>query len=234
MPADLAYHGSSGHYFARHAEHGTWNAYVDRPALADLAGEVAGLRILDAGCGAGHHTAGLVERGASMLGLDGSPELVDHARTRLGDRAEIQQHDLDTPLDTIADQSFDGVLCALVLHHLRNRAQFLREVFRVLRPGGWFALSSTHPTSDWRHFEDSYFSEEWVDLMMRDGEHSIRYQRMSLETIVAELLTAGFVLERLVEPRPAEALRTINPDAYANLHQNPSLLALRLRRPVSP
>jgi len=231
MPSNLAYHGSHGHYFANHAENGTWNAYVDRPAMIKLTGAVAGQRILDAGCGAGHHAAGLVERGASVLGLEGSAELVAHARTRLGDRAEVQQHDLNTPLETLTDESFDGVLCALVLHHLQARAQFLSEVFRVLRPGGWFALSTTHPTSDWRHFEDSYFSQEWVDLMMRDGEHSIRYQRMSLEVIVDELMSAGFILERLVEPRPAAALREINPDAYDTLRRNPSLLALRLRRP---
>lgn len=87
------------------------------------------------------------------------------------------------------------MLCGLALHHLRARALFLDEVSRVLRPGGWFALSTTHPTSDWRHFEDSYFSSERVDLTMRDGRHSIRYQRMSLETIVEELLSAGFILE---------------------------------------
>jgi len=231
MPVNLAYHGSNADYFANHAEKGTWNAYVDRPAMLNLIGEVAGKRILDAGCGAGHYAAALVERGASVLGVEGSAELVAHARARLGDRAEVRQHDLNTPLDIVADAAFDGVLCALVLHHLQARSEFLREVFRVLRPGGWFALSTTHPTSDWRHFEDSYFSQEWVDLIMRDGKHSIRYQRMSLETILNEVLSAGFILERLVEPRPADALREINQAAYDNLTRNPSLLALRLRRP---
>lgn len=231
MASDLAYHGSNGDYFASHAEHGTWNAYVDRPAMVDLTGEVAGQRILDAGCGAGHHAAGLVERGASVLGLEGSAELVAHARHRLGDRAEVQQHDLNTPLVNVEGESLDGVLCALVLHHLRAREQFLHEVFRVLRPGGWFALSTTHPTTDWQQFGKSYFSQEWVDLMMRDGKHSIRYQRMSLEAIIDELLSAGFILERLVEPRPVEALREVNPDAYDKLLKNPSLPALRLRRP---
>ena len=130
--------------------------------------------------------------------------------------------------------SIDGVLCALVIHHLSTRPQFLGEVFRVLRPGGWFALSTTHPTSDWRHFEDSYFSQEWVELKMRDGVHSIRYQRMSMEAIIDEVLAAGFVLEQLVEPRPIDALRIDDPAAYERVNENPTLLALRLRRPSDP
>lgn len=44
--------------------------------MVDLIGAVAGQRILDAGCGAGHYASGLDERGASVLGLEGSSELV--------------------------------------------------------------------------------------------------------------------------------------------------------------
>ena len=124
MPSNLAYHGSLGHHFISNAANSAYNAHLDRPAMLQLAGA-------------------LVERGASVLGLEGSAELVAHARTRLEDRAEIRQHDLNTPLDGIADASFDGVLCALVLHHLADRDQFLHELFRVLRPGGW--LVPTHP-----------------------------------------------------------------------------------------
>ena len=231
MTSNLAYHGSHGDYFAEHADTSIWNSYVDRPTMLALLGDVSGQRVLDAGCGAGHYAAALVERGASVLGLDGSAVLVAHARHRLGDQADVVQHDLDTPLDLLADADLDGVVCALVLHHLRARSQFLSEVFRVLRPGGWFVLSTTHPAFDWKHFGDPYFSQEWVELMMRDGKHSIRYQRMSLETILGELLSAGFVLERLVESRPADALREKNPEVFEDLNQQPSLLALRLRRP---
>ncbi|MBM0207134.1 methyltransferase domain-containing protein [Micromonospora sp. STR1s_5] len=53
----------------------------------------------------------------------------------LSDRAEVQQHGLDTPLAFAADASFDGVVCAL-LHHLTSRARFIGEIRRVLRPGG--------------------------------------------------------------------------------------------------
>lgn len=230
MTSNFAYHGSIGDSFADRAEDGTYNAYVDRPAMLDLVGEVAGQRVLDAGCGPGLHAAALAERGASVVGLEGSAALVEHARARLGDGAEVHQHDLNLPLDTLADGSFDGALCALVLHHLHDRPQFLSEVSRVIRPGGWFVLSTSHPTSDWRHFEGSYFSEEWVDLDLRDGKHTVHLQRMTLEMIFDELLGAGFTVERLVEPRPAEALRSVDAIAYERLTQAPSFIAFRLRR----
>lgn len=231
MPSNLAYHGSLGDHFNVNAEHSAYNAYIDRPAMLDLAGDVAGQRILDAGCGAGFYAAALADRGASVLGLEDSAVLVAHARARLGDRAEVRQYDLNTPLDELGDGSFDGAVCALVLHHLADRPRFLGEVFRVLRPGGWFVLSTTHPAADYRHFADSYYSEDWVDLALPDGRHSVRFQRMNLEVLLGEVLGAGFVLERLVEPRPVEAYRDIDADRYAQLVDRPTLLAVRLRRP---
>lgn len=230
MTSNLAYHGPLGDAFAAIAEHGAHNAYVDRPAMLELAGDVTGQHIVDLGCGTGSHATGLIERGATVVGLEGSATLTARARARLGDRAEIRQHDLDTPLP-FEPESFDGALCALVLHHLRDRRRFLAEVHRVLRPGGWFAISTTHPAADWRFFQDSYFSDEWVDLPTPDGKHTIQFQRMSLETIIGEVLAAGFVLERLVEPRPVEALRAVDPAAYDRLSEKPTFLAIRLRRP---
>ncbi|MGC4900440.1 class I SAM-dependent methyltransferase [Micromonospora echinospora] len=230
MPAAHAYHDEAGDVFAAHAADAPHNAYTDRPATLSLAGDVAGLRILDAGCGGGHYAAELVDRGAEVVAVDGSATLVGHARALLGGRVQVQQHDLDTPLDFAADASFDGAVCALVLHHLTDRARFLGEVRRVLRPGGWFLLSTTHPMSEWRYFGGSYFDESWVDFPVADGI-TARSQRMTFETLVTEVLDAGFVLERLVESRAVETLRTVNPARYERLTERPSFVALRLRRP---
>ena len=230
MPAAHAYHDQAGDVFAAHAADGPHNAYTDRPAMLTLAGDVAGLRVLGAGCGGGHYAAELVGRGAEVVAVDGSATLVGHARALLGDRAEVLHHDLDAPLEFAAAASFDGVVCALVLHHLTDRAGFLGEVRRVLRPGGWFLLSTTHPLSDWRYFGGSYFDESWVEFPMADGI-TMRFQRMTLESLMTEVLDAGFVLERLVEPRAVETLRAINPERYERLTERPSFVALRLRRP---
>jgi hypothetical protein len=54
---------------------------------------------------------------------------------------------------------------------------------------------------------------------------------MPLETFLNELLVAGFMLERLIEPRPTPGLRELDETAYNELHQAPCFVAVRLLRP---
>lgn len=130
-------------------------------------------------------------------------------------------------MDFAADASFDGIVCALVIGHLTNRRQLLAEMRRVLRPAGWLVISTTHPTADWRHFGGSYYDDSWVDLP--HGPGALHFQRMTVETFLGELLDAGFLLEKLVEPRPRAELRTVDEAAYTRLTERPSFLAARLR-----
>ncbi|MFE4537492.1 hypothetical protein ACFRKB_20775 [Streptomyces scopuliridis] len=95
-----------------------------------------------------------------------------------------------------------------MLHHIADRPRLLGDLPRVLRPGGWLLVSTTHPTAGWRKFGGSYYAEDWVDLPL-----------------------AGFMLERLIEPRPTPGLRELDETAYNKLHQTPCFLAVRLLRP---
>src|SRR3954468_14910438 len=74
------------------------NAYYERPAMLALAGDVAGRRILDAGCGSGPLFAALRDRGALVSGFDASSGMLELARRRLGDFADLQVADLASPL----------------------------------------------------------------------------------------------------------------------------------------
>ncbi|WP_268928580.1 methyltransferase domain-containing protein [Microbacterium sp. KUDC0406] len=123
--------------------------------------------------------------------------------------------------------SQDGVVCALVIHHLSDRPRFLAEVRRILKPGGWLVLSSTHPMADWRYFGGSYFDERWVTRTF--GEATMEYQLMTMSTLVNEVADAGFVLERLVEPQPVEALRAVDAESYERWTAAPIFVALRAR-----
>jgi len=103
-----------------------------------MIGDVAGKTVLDYGCGNGENSLPLASRGARLVGLDVSEDLLALARQRLAlhglaDRATFvagSAHDLPLP-----DCSVDAVMGIAILHHL-DLALAAREVHRVLRPGG--------------------------------------------------------------------------------------------------
>jgi 2-polyprenyl-3-methyl-5-hydroxy-6-metoxy-1,4-benzoquinol methylase len=80
--------------YARQNESSLFNAYYERPAMIDLAGDVAGRSILDAGCGAGPLSAALRDRGAQITAIDSSREMVALAQGRLGTDARVLLADL--------------------------------------------------------------------------------------------------------------------------------------------
>jgi SAM-dependent methyltransferase len=120
------------------------NGYYMRPAIVNLAGDVAGRRILDAGCGSGPIAAALRDRGATVTGFDSSAGMLELARRRLGPDADLHQADLASPLP-FPDGAFDDVIAALVLHYLEDWTAPLAELRRVLRPGGRLIAAVDHP-----------------------------------------------------------------------------------------
>src|SRR5215469_3775633 len=122
------------------------NAYYERPATLALAGDVAGRRVLDAGCGSGPLSAALRDRGAIVTGIDSSAKMLELARQRLGASADLHLADLGSPLP-FADGAFDDVIASLVLHYLEDWTAPLAELRRVLTPGGRLIVSVEHPFS---------------------------------------------------------------------------------------
>jgi SAM-dependent methyltransferase len=216
--------------YARHAEASAYNALYDRPAVLDLLGDVRGRRVLDAGCGPGLYAEELVDRGASVVGFDASPHMVRLARQRVGPAAMFQVHDLGQPLDWLEDACVDVALLALVIHHVDDRVGALREVHRVLRPGGVLVVSTHHPVSDWLRLGGSYFAVERLDEVWNRGWH-VRYWRQPLTKTCEEFADAGFLIERLLEPQPVEAMAGRFPDDDAKLRREPGFIDFRLRKP---
>lgn len=215
--------------FLTHAEDGAYNAHYDRPAVLELLGDVAGRRVLDAGCGPGLYAEELLARGAEVVGFDASTAMVELARARVGDRAEIGVARLEEPLPH-PDGSFDLVVCALAIHYVADRRATFAEFHRVLRPGGAVVLSTQHPTTDWLRKGGSYFDRvlETDAWSMLSGRHEVRFWREPLSDLCDAAADAGFVIQRLVELRAPEVLRERWPAEYDKLAQRPGFLALRL------
>jgi SAM-dependent methyltransferase len=217
--------------YETHAADGAYNALYDRPAVLDLLGDVTDLAVLDAGCGPGLYAEELLARGArSVVGLDESPEMVRLARRRVGDRFEARVHDLASPLDWLDDETFDAAVLALVLHHIDDRVAALRELHRVLRPNGRLVVSTHHPTSDWIRLGGSYFTVEPIEEDWHGGEWHVRYWREPLDATCAALAEAGFLIDRLVEPRPTPEMAERFPEIHDKLTREPGFIAFRLRK----
>jgi SAM-dependent methyltransferase len=237
-------HEEVGRYWDENAE--VWTALVragydhyrdglNTPAFLDMLPDVRGLSGLDVGCGEGHNTRLLAERGARMTGIDISTNFIRHAREAekehpLGIRYEIARA-VDLPFD---EASFDFTVAFMSLMDIPETERVLAEVFRVLRPGGCFQFSIEHPCFNPPHRktlrgEDGrayarevgeYFRkidgepDEWifssVPAETRNKLRPFRVPRFTrtLSDWLNLLVEAGFVLERLGEPCPGdEAVR---------------------------
>lgn len=100
--------------------------------------------VADLGCGPGAHALALARRGYDVVGVDGSPRMVEVARARaVRDEvdATFEVHDVSAPLG-FADASLGGVLAILVLQHLAHPAAFVAEIGRCLRPGGHLLITA--------------------------------------------------------------------------------------------
>jgi SAM-dependent methyltransferase len=219
--------------YDRHNASSGANSYYERPATKTLLGDVHGKRVLEVGCGTGPVTEWLVDKGAVVVACDVSAAMLDIARSRVGDRAELHHHDLVEPLTFLENASVDLVVASLVFHYLRDWAAPLRELHRVLRPTGSMVMSIHHPAWDWRnHCPEDYFaflqvSEVWVK------PHPVTFWRRPLGAATAAIGEAGFLIERLVEARPNPELEIRDPNAYHQLTTEPFLMHLRLR-PAQP
>jgi SAM-dependent methyltransferase len=213
--------------FLEYARDGFFNAHYDRPACLDLLGDVAGKHILDAACGPGLYAQELARRGALVTGFDQSPRMVELSRSRVPE-AEFRVHDLGDPIGWLPDASVDLVLCALAIEYVDDRVAALRELRRVLRPGGALVLSRLHPTGDWLRHGGDYFEARTVTETWSKG-WTVTFWLTSLERTCEEIFAAGFLIERLLEPRPEPAAAAIDPEDYAELSREPrGFIAFRL------
>jgi SAM-dependent methyltransferase len=201
------------------AEHGTFLGDADfrwcpeglREADAGLLGPVAGRRVVEVGCGAAAAARWLVTQEARVVALDLSGGMLRHARLaaeRTGVHPPLLQADA-TALP-LADGSFDIACTAFgAVPFVADSAAVMREVYRVLRPGGRWVFAVTHPMR-WIFLDDpgenglvathSYFDRRPYVEYDESGEATYVEHHRTLGDRIRELVAAGFTLDDLIEP----------------------------------
>ena len=186
-----------------------WAAHYDREvnALIDIETRyvdemLAGLPVasaLDAATGTGRHALRLAHRGAAVVAIDQSAEMLAVAResaAREGLQIDIRAGDLGAPLP-FANAQFDLVICALALCHVPNLAGAAREFGRVLRPGGAAIISDFHPYC---------VGQGWRAVQFGPGTaYVLSYPGHTRDNYLAALASAGLVVARTVDATMGEA-----------------------------
>jgi malonyl-CoA O-methyltransferase len=183
---------------------------------------VAGLSVLDLGCGTGRHALRMAEAGASVTAVDFSDGMMEKARGKpAAGNVRFVVHDLHEPLP-FADGTFDVVVSGLVLEHLREFGPFFAEARRVLRAGGRAVVSGMHPAMFLRDVR-ARFHDPLTGEKVEPGsvEHTIG------ECVMAAV-RAGFTLSGIDERAPDAAFAARCPRAEKYVGW-PMLLVLRLR-----
>jgi SAM-dependent methyltransferase len=201
------------------AEHGSFLGDLDfvwcpeglREADVHLLGDVRGKRILELGAGAAAGARWLDGQGAEVTALDLSAGMLRHASEaarRTGVRVPLVQADaLALPF---AESVFDIVCTAFgAIPFVADSGAAMQEVARVLRPGGAWVFSITHPMR-WIFFDEpdetgliarhSYFDRDPYVETDEAGVPTYVEQHRTLGDRVRELVAAGFVLRDLIEP----------------------------------
>jgi 2-polyprenyl-3-methyl-5-hydroxy-6-metoxy-1,4-benzoquinol methylase len=179
------------------------------PCLLEFVGDVAGLTVLDAGCGEGYVARILADRGASVVAVDISSRLIELAQSHtLNRRIEYLAHDLSTPLPQYAHH-FDLVVSNLVLNDVHDYEGFARTLGSVVKREGCLVLSMNNPYSavvrnKVRNYFDSGKAAEYAGLASK-GVRVLFFHR-TFEEYVTTFRDAGFLLRSLSDVCPTRAM----------------------------
>lgn len=205
-----------------------WHRALIDPPLLRLVGDVKGLHMLDLACGNGYLSRRFARQGARVTGVDANAPLVERDRAREAQEPlGITYYTSDAAsLNMLEDGAFDLVICNMALMDIEDAAGAIQEVARVLRPGGRFVASLSHPcfdkanTSGWAIEQIYPVTTIWRKMSqyraITTGEmpwkieqgqivYTHAYHR-PLSWYFRTLRSSGMVVAALEEPEPTEEL----------------------------
>lgn len=217
------------------------NNIEEKPALFSLVPELTGKAVLDLGCGYGENCAEFKALGADkVLGVDISEKMLAVAIEKHADIEFIRADISD--LFFIKDR-YDVVFSSLALHYIEDFGSFVKSVYDILTPGGYFIFSQEHPMTTapingatWTKDNDGNVLHYNLTDYSRCGKRSTtwfvdnveKYHRTFSE-IINSLCSAGFIIEKMLEPTPDRETIERDKSREKNLHK-PNFLLIKAKK----
>ena len=218
---------------------------IEVPYILELIGDVRGKKVLDAGCGGGFYSLWLSEKGAKVLGIDGSKEMIKIAKEKASRKMLGTKFLIGDITDLkIEDDVFDLVLSILVLMDLKKLDKAISELVRVTRNRGHIVISIQHPTltaGDWQKESgekifrklDDYFTERELKVVWENERKErihFKYYHKPLQAYVQPFLKRECVLTHLVEPQPHKVYKIMNKREYEDTKRIPHFIILKFQK----
>ncbi len=174
------------------------------PVVLRMLGDVAGRRVLDAGCGNGYLSRTLARLGATVVGVDPAEAMIGYSRereSRLRQGITYVQADLSDPPDL--GEPFDAVVSNVVLCAVPDWKAALRTCVSSLRPDGVFVFSLVHPCFEgllpaWRSY-GHYRVDRYLEEYVIPSAYAPDFHR-PLSAYLTEVARAGAHLTEVAEP----------------------------------
>lgn len=224
---------------------GGLEAMPEWPAMRAMLPDLAGLRVVDLGCGFGWFCRWARKQGAAqVLGIDVSEKMLARARAATDDRAVIYRRaDLER-LD-LPTAGFDLAYSALALHYIEHLDGLMARVAGALVPGGALVFSVEHPVftapgePDWS--VDPAGHKRWpLDRYLDEGPRRTNWlaegvvkQHRTLATYINLLLALGFAIRRIDEWGPSPQQIAERPEWACERDRPPFLLVSAIAGPAA-
>jgi SAM-dependent methyltransferase len=226
---------------------------IERPAIEQLIGNLAGARLLDLGCGSGTYSVPFAAKGGQVAALDLSATMISLARERAQQRgvdADLRVADIREPLP-FGEAEFDIVLTATALHYVEDIGALMKEVSRVMKPTGRVVASVLHPMSTARFplagseevegpdpWEGWYFGSPhrsietpWLGFgdVSNEGRRILCHHH-TISDYFNALLSARLAITDLLEPTPSPEFANKNASRYDEAMRVPVFLILKAEK----
>lgn len=191
------------------------------PYMLELMGDVQGQKILDLGCGEGGYSRELAKCGATVVAVDCNEKAIKYASEQAAyEKLQIQcllRNSND--LYGIKENSFDIVLCSMMLMDCEDFEGTVQEIARVLKLGGMVYVSVLHPCFNGNHEQGigrqgtgierevvvkNYFEPTEWEAPLYQGSIPVIWHHRTLEDYVKTFVKCGLTIVDLREPRATD------------------------------
>ncbi len=210
---------------------------LDEPMLR-LAGDVRSLKVCDVGCGEGRFSRMLSDRGAHVVGVDPVRGLLSNAKHRDQHGAYVRAGGEAIPLKS---ETFDLVVCYLVLIDIPDFRSAIAEIARITKPGGRILIANMNSFTTtlpnpfvrdengvFQHVLVGDYLHERTDVIAWAGVEVLNYHR-PFEAYMQALLGQSLRLTHFEEPQPAVEAVVAYPRAAPSL-QVPNFHVMQWRK----